>query len=119
MAEKLGVDRNTVGGWESGRHAPRGKLQKLRDVLGVDEQFRPLDATRDLQGMSTAELISRLNLLLAQANEVTAEVAHRLAVAGLEGVDLIERGERPDALRFSDRVIRAQDMTDAQRRSAE
>jgi transcriptional regulator with XRE-family HTH domain len=119
VAEMVGVDRNTVGGWESGRHTPRGKLGKLREVLKVDEHFRPLESAGDIQSMSTAELLARLNLLLAQANEVTAEISRRLAVAGPEGLDLIERGKRPDALRFDDRVIRAQDMTKGQRRSAE
>lgn len=99
VAEMLGVDRNTVGSWEIGRHSPRSKMRRLREVLQLDENLDPIGPVAqlrtDIATASTAELMIILSMLLAQAQEVSAVIAGRLAVAGTAGLDVIQHGKRP------------------------
>lgn len=100
VAEMLGVDRNTVGSWEIGRHSPRSKMRRLREVLQLDEDLEPIGEVpplrTDITSMSTAELMIVLSTSLARAQRVSAVIASRLAVAGTTGLDVIQHGERPD-----------------------
>lgn len=36
LAVRVGVNRATIGNWESGKHYPKRYLGKLEDVLGIE-----------------------------------------------------------------------------------
>jgi DNA-binding XRE family transcriptional regulator len=77
LAEKLGVHRASIGLWESGRVLPRSTA-RVRDILRVDEFFLPRDRGCAVSDMSDSELAAHLNVLVAQVNEVSVEIARRL-----------------------------------------
>lgn len=119
VAEILGINRNTVGSWETGLHLPRGAhLRRLREVLQLDADLYPIAPVPrvplDVSTMSTANLVALLNTLISQAQQVSVEVSRRLAVAGEAGLGAIQHGKRPNP--SNHRVLDARSMAE---RSAE
>jgi len=100
LADLVGVTRTTVGNWESDLHPPRGKMGKIREILRLDEHLRPLGSaeTYDLTRMDNAELIARMNVLMAGMNSLASEVARRLSA--YPELDMLEDGEMPESARY-------------------
>jgi DNA-binding XRE family transcriptional regulator len=79
LADLVGAHRASVGNWEKGT-PPRNRLGKIREVLGLDEHLKPAGSvdTSDFPSMDNRELVARMNVLVAQMNQLAAEVALRL-----------------------------------------
>ncbi len=79
LADLVGAHRASVGNWEKGT-PPRNRLGKIREVLGLDEHLKAIGSadTSDFRSMDNRELVARMNLLVAQMNQLAAEVAQRL-----------------------------------------
>jgi transcriptional regulator with XRE-family HTH domain len=80
LAERLGVNRNTVVSWETNLHPPRNGVARLQEELDLDEQLLPRDSAEatNYATMDDHELAKRMTALVSQLSAVAAEVTHRL-----------------------------------------
>lgn len=88
LASKVGVSRATVGSWEKGT-PPRSSLGLIREVLGLDEHLQPVgtgDST-NFSSMTNSKLMARMNMLTAQLNAMSIEIARRLQDGDFDTVD--------------------------------
>src|ERR1700756_3491826 len=91
LADLLGRHRASISNWERGT-PPRNTLGKLRKVLDLDEQLRPLDAPKVTRprDMSVPDLIAEFNAVVNRLNELTAEMTRRLTTG--------DNAAKPDVL---------------------
>lgn len=80
LAERLGVNRNTVVSWETDLHPPRNGVARLQQELDLDEHLLPRDSPEatNYADMDDHELTKRMTTLAFQLSAVAAEVTHRL-----------------------------------------
>ena len=77
LADLVGANRDSVGNWEKGVN-PRNKLGKLLEVLGLDHDLRPINGpSHNLTDTSNDGLVARLQVVLAEAGAIAAELSRR------------------------------------------
>jgi transcriptional regulator with XRE-family HTH domain len=93
LAELVGVHRASISNWENGG-IPRRHLAKVRKLLSLDEQLRPLDAptVAPPRDMDDPELMAEFNLAMSRANELANEINHRMTGAEVKALgDAVRR----------------------------
>lgn len=87
LAKAVGVSKNTVSNWETGVHEPTLWQGRLREALGLDENWEPSGSARvrQLRDMSLNELAGRMNAVVSELNAISVELSHRFSQVELEG----------------------------------
>lgn len=87
LAKLVGVSKNSILNWESGRTKPRGKESRLRQVLGLHDGP---PAVRDAEAASAPLDPDTIAAALRQAShlQILAELATRIQAAQEPGREL-------------------------------
>lgn len=101
LADAVGVDRRSVGAWETGRHFPARYLSNIAAVLGLR-----LD-DRAVEYLSDQELLARVRQLAEDLTVATAELETREGYGG-HGTAAAEPGTRTSYPRRPERARQSQ-----------
>lgn len=102
LAQRMGVHRRTVQGWES-RHVPRTAIPALERFFGIDLSSPPQSSTPRLDEASDAQVLSDIARRLSEREREVRDLRRRLQQAGAPVPDDDGEGDGGGTVVTSDR----------------